>query len=376
MFQWDPVFETMENAPTKVVYKNVDPMVVDQSTSTSTPQLPQSVVQSTSQSVVQSTSKSVVQSVSKVQQSEHRSQLPNPVLIKWGELLPTGVPNRRVVDCRSALPHPIEIWLGAAKPLSNTDLGYKYNTKYYKDQPNDDHEHPYWRDENDAHHKYFVDSYKEWMGYRERDSKKYAEQAKKAKADPPKLDRLLSGQLPQGCRYEAGDYEPIGVPIEVYADGVSPLIMAAHKTFTEHRPLTLRPDDLLLPIVQAVGIYLLSLDPNVVREKYFKRNGRTTLVVDRPEFVMGKEDNQWDQVFSEFANLITQELGPEARNGLRAQFTTTGPFQDAAYDIALMNACRFVFSYQTHTMCGIPVVELDGTPDDWITLGDKILFCS
>lgn len=75
----------------------------------------------------------------------------------------------------------------------------------------------------------------------------------------------------------------------------------------------------------------------------------------------------------EFSNLIAEELGPEAREGLRAQFSTTGPFQNAAYDIALMNACRSVFSYSTHTLCGIPLIELKGSPDDWIRLGEKIL---
>jgi len=200
----------------------------------------------------------------------------------------------RIIDCREMLEHTKEIWLGAAKPLLQSDKVPKHGN--LSDEPKRDNEHPSIRD-NEYSKKY----YKEWMEERQNKSIEYAEQIKKAKQNRPNLDRILAGQLPLGSKYEAGDYEPIGVPIEVYADGISPLVMATHKCFTEHRPLSLRPDDLLLPIVQAVGIYLLSLDQNIVREKYFKKNGQINLIVNRNDFIMGKEDNAWDQVFDQAA---------------------------------------------------------------------------
>ena len=372
MFDWDPVFANAEPVTTsqpvestRVVYRSraymvPDPMVVDVASVTPVVSVTPITEQPTTQSVC--VTADVETHVEKPVETPVEKPVEKPVVEK--SVAPVA---KRIVDCQKALPKPVEVWLGACKPL--LEKNYNKGTGYYGNEPRREDEER----RVDPTSEYSIQAHKEWKERRAKTAEENAVMQKEALKIQVNLDRILKNQLPGNARYEAGDYEKIGVPIEIAGDGISPLMMAAHKAFCEHRPLVLRPDDILLPIIQAVGIYMLSLNPEMVREKYFKKNGRTTLVVERPDFVMGKDGNAWDLVFDDFATMIAEELGPAARDGLRAQFTTTGKFQNAAYDVALMNACRSVFSYETHTLCGIPLIEMLGTPDDWIELGKKIL---
>jgi hypothetical protein len=340
-FQWDPFFgiSSMNN-----------PQQLSQSDSTPPP-------------AVENTSNS----------SASKPAIPykNTLLIPESHMVDDIDTEHRTVNCLPALPETVDVFLGIAKPLlkakSECNGSKKTNeVDYYEEQPM--LKNFYGSDARARWEK----KHKEWLEVRNKREQESSDLLAEATKNPVTLEDLLLGQLPPGSRYEAGEYEMVGTPVETKVPGISPLVLAAHKCFVDHRPLSLKPDDLLLPIVQAVGVYLLSMDQQMVREKYFKRSGKIELVVT----TLTDPKLYWDQVFDKFAELIAEELGKEARDGLRAKFTTTGRFQNAAYDMALMNATRSVFEYRTDTRCGIPYVELRGTPADWIELGEKILSIS
>jgi hypothetical protein len=53
------------------------------------------------------------------------------------------------------------------------------------------------------------------------------------------------------------------------------------------------------------------------------------------------------------------------RKSFVASFSTTGPVERTASEIALMSAMRPYFNHRLTTLCGIPEITLLGTPDDW-----------
>ena len=55
-----------------------------------------------------------------------------------------------------------------------------------------------------------------------------------------------------------------------------------------------------------------------------------------------------------------------------ADFSTTGPIEKTASEIALMHSVDKFFLYRVHSLCGIPSFTLEGSPEDWKKLRAKV----
>jgi len=149
------------------------------------------------------------------------------------------------------------------------------------------------------------------------------------------------------------------------------LLSTIDAAFNQHRPLALTPDDFFLPLVQAAALYIdekleqkqpvIGIQPGSEKVK---------LVVRRDDFALGQQ-NPWHEIFTTFGEMICKHTGDENYKMLRGEFTTTQLHQRAAYDVALMDACKSNFSYHNVFMCGIPQINLLGTHDDWSKLRVK-----
>ena len=47
----------------------------------------------------------------------------------------------------------------------------------------------------------------------------------------------------------------------------------------------------------------------------------------------------------------------------RQMFSTTGPVERAVMDLVWLDAMQSFFTYQLRSLCGIPEITLEGTPD-------------
>jgi len=72
--------------------------------------------------------------------------------------------------------------------------------------------------------------------------------------------------------------------------------------------------------------------------------------------------------FPEFSRQIKSFIGEEIHATFTTPFSTSGPADVAAYEIALMSSMQHYFSYSMYTMCGFPWIQLNGTLDDWKAL--------
>jgi uncharacterized protein DUF4419 len=74
---------------------------------------------------------------------------------------------------------------------------------------------------------------------------------------------------------------------------------------------------------------------------------------------------------------VRQHIGDATHDLLVPTFSTTGPRERIAAAIALLEVNRAYFQYELVTLCGIPEIELEGTPGDWRSLrdlsGDRVL---
>ena len=145
------------------------------------------------------------------------------------------------------------------------------------------------------------------------------------------------------------------------------LVQTLEICFNEERPVSLRPDDFLLPIIQSTATWI-NQHAEQVRSKFVSHDGKLELVVKCDGFRIGNPDNNWPVVFKNFAGQIRSHIGNELYEILRGSFTTTGPTQATTYDLTLMDAMKSYFSYFSASCCGIPTIQLLGTTDDWLRL--------
>lgn len=147
------------------------------------------------------------------------------------------------------------------------------------------------------------------------------------------------------------------------------LVSLAEKAFNSHYPLVLSPDAVWLTIAQGLSQHI---DQNAeeLRNQFVDFDGKETISIYRDGFLKGSNENDWPGAFDEFSEKIGEFIGKK-RNLIVGDFSTTGPVEKAASEVALMDAMKNYFDYKCYTCCGISRVTLEGTTADWESIRDK-----
>ncbi|MBN1489912.1 MAG: DUF4419 domain-containing protein [Phycisphaerae bacterium] len=180
------------------------------------------------------------------------------------------------------------------------------------------------------------------------------------------------------CKMPAALHRLAGVRPEACSDphesvigvGQNALVRAAHCAYADHRPLVLSPDMIWLTIVQGLAEHVED-NAEELRHLFVSHAGRQRLVIREDRFRKGDPANPWPVMFSTFSDMVRSHIGDEMHSWLVADFSTTGPVERAASEIALLDVVKPFFEYEMMTICGIPRVTLEGTVEDWRRLVSK-----
>ncbi|MEN9360434.1 MAG: hypothetical protein RL095_1969 [Verrucomicrobiota bacterium] len=144
-----------------------------------------------------------------------------------------------------------------------------------------------------------------------------------------------------------------------------PFVAAAHLAFAEHRPLSLSPDMIWLLINQMAAREVLS-SPEKYRGVFATHaEGQRTLIVQRDKFTLGSPANDWPGVFAEFEDKIVKQAPSPLPATFSHPFSSSRPWEIAARRVTLLKLASPYFKYELATGCGIPEIELSGSPEDW-----------
>lgn len=172
-------------------------------------------------------------------------------------------------------------------------------------------------------------------------------------------------------RTRFGRYEATSVNHEmVIHGGMHALVFATHLAYARHYPLVLSPDMLWLTILHGISLHIRQA-PDSFCTLLGVGRGNQTLSLRRDDFVCGKEDNPWPEVFGAFSRMVRERMDRRMWKALAPEFSTTGELERAAYSVSLMSLMRHFFTYELVTICGIPRITLRGTPDDWRRLREN-----
>jgi HEAT repeat protein len=181
-------------------------------------------------------------------------------------------------------------------------------------------------------------------------------------------EKLVDLRMSLYKKQEEPSFSPIGS--SEYATDMNRFLFAVHLSFAEHRPLTLSPDMFWLLIVQGFAIHI-NQNPEKYRDLLVKHKNKETIRIRRDEFIKGDPDNAWDEVLPEFTEKMEKYTRGDINNLIVQKFSTTSVNDTLAYRIVLMDALSNYFNYDVATLCGIPEIKLEGTPEDWKKIIDK-----
>jgi len=144
---------------------------------------------------------------------------------------------------------------------------------------------------------------------------------------------------------------------------------AAYRAYSHHHHLVIKPDDIWVAITTAFSLYV-STHAEKMRDVFVSHSGKKELVV-KAEGSLYTTD--YDDLISQTSDLIDKYTKGDIREWIEPNFSTTTLTTKIVGKVVLMGAMKKYFDYKCCLLqCGLPKVTLEGTLDDWISIGTKV----
>ena len=146
-------------------------------------------------------------------------------------------------------------------------------------------------------------------------------------------------------------------------ESINYVVDAIVLAFSEERPFVVTPQVFWFMIVSGFAQHV-NANSETMRRFFVHHDGKLNLEVIRNSFVMG-QTNDWEGVFDEFCVQIREHTGNEIFDMLVFDIEGCGEADRAALAIAFMETCKSFFNYTVFTRCGIPRIDVHGSPETW-----------
>lgn len=144
-----------------------------------------------------------------------------------------------------------------------------------------------------------------------------------------------------------------------------------YQAYADHRPFVLSPDMIWLLISQGFAQHI-NANHESMRHYLVDFSGKQSLIVKtdkKPE----DPTLSWEEILPEFTKQIKQQVGDSLVEALTCNFSTTTSIEKVASEITIMEAVKPYFEFIVmRIICGIPEITLEGTPEDWEKVLNKV----
>jgi hypothetical protein len=142
--------------------------------------------------------------------------------------------------------------------------------------------------------------------------------------------------------------------------------------YSNHFPLKLSPSHFLLMISQGLATHI-NQNAEELRKHLVNYEGKKALTIVMDDYQYG-QPYDWTKIFDKFTEMIKTDVNPEIYSVVKDEFSCSTSLTRACADVALMDCMKsFCEYYGSCCACGVKRITLDGTPDDWKVLKDKVL---
>lgn len=151
-------------------------------------------------------------------------------------------------------------------------------------------------------------------------------------------------------------------------------IHGMYAAYAEHRPFVLSPDMIWLLIVQGFSCHV-NFNHKTSREVFPGMRTKEPLYVYNDAIKLGDSSSPWAETTAEFTEQITDYIGEDLMQVLRADFSTTSMAERIATEITIMDAMKPYFEYVVmRIICGIPAITIEGRTEDWEKILEKLSY--
>ncbi len=158
--------------------------------------------------------------------------------------------------------------------------------------------------------------------------------------------------------------------LSVVPHGGHEFVGAAYLAFNDHRPLVISPDHIWLLICQGFAIHVHE-NAEALRHQFVAHDGKQEINIMRKDIHKGQADAPWDDVIAQFSHRVQSFILTDLYQTLTPKFSTTTPTDTTAFEVAFLDAVQEYFSLSM-TLCGIPSITLEGSPEDWRNLRENM----
>ncbi len=199
----------------------------------------------------------------------------------------------------------------------------------------------------------------------------------------PVLTALETRKTRELLKFLLRDFDPYDAPEPLYLSGYNSqslvetgnyhaLLSTIHLAFSQHRPLILSPDMIWITILQGFAQHVKN-NTEELRHLLVNHAGKERIEITRQETFVDSPEYDWESVIHDFAACLNERVAENYSNFV-SDFSTTGPLERVVCEVALLDVFQSYFEYIMYCVCGIPEITLEGSPDDWMKLREKVEF--
>ena len=140
--------------------------------------------------------------------------------------------------------------------------------------------------------------------------------------------------------------------------------------YAYHRPFVISPDMIWLLICQGFANHVKE-NSEQLRSKFVDFEGKKTLTVYEEPNVDITQEETWVNMLPKFRLEMQKYLGKTLHNTVLNEFSTSTDISKIAFEVSLIDAMSPYFDYHDVELCGIPIITLEGTVEDWKKIKEK-----
>ena len=166
------------------------------------------------------------------------------------------------------------------------------------------------------------------------------------------------------------------LPDSLVTFGEHPFLTGIITAYKEHRPFTISPDIMWLLISQGFARHI-SNNSETFRKELVGFKDKKTLNIVSNDIQLGNPNSNWEALFPQFTNQISDYTGNKLTAVLTSDFSTTTPTSRIVSEITVMETVKEYFNYKVVVIgCGLPKITIEGTVEDWQKVLDKTKYIS